>query len=339
MSFVVALAMLAAPAAEVPEEPHNTLEVNLSWSAPAECPDAVAFLHKVEQVSGQPLEFDLTATIGVEGRVHGVPEGGYRLELTTLVDEQREDRTFEATTCDAVVEASALVTALALEPHTRSTTDPPLVPEPIDHAAAPLMSVELPGDLVPTPVAMAQSASHPPGRRHSHALLVRAEGAAGVGLTTPIAAGVGGGIGWQWGHARVDLGARHWFRRSTAEDPGVDLTLSSGSVRGCFVPGWGPLELPLCGGVEVGGLRARGTGTGIVSELQTTSWVGVTAGAALEYAATPRLGLVARVDVVVLPSRPVFHVDDPGGNRTVYVAGPVNARIGLGLRARFSLGE
>lgn len=346
MVTIVVLAMLGAPAGTSPES--NSLEVNVSWAAPTECPNAAQFLAKVEQIGGRVLEFNPDATVGVEGLVLVEPEGSYRLDLVTHVDDQRETRTFEATTCDAVVDASALVTALALEPYARTEADaeaenPPLVPEPTSSPSEPLAPVAPAANSSargPLPVATSPSTTSTSTRRRlTHALLVRAGGAMGLGLTTNVAAGIAGGLGWQRGRARVDLNARHWFRSTTTDNPGVGLTLSSGSVRGCFVIARGRVEIPLCGGVEAGRMQARGTGSSIVSLAQTISWVALLAGADVVFSATPWLGVVASVETAALPSRPVFHVGGAQTARTVYVAAPVNARFGLGLRARFSLEE
>ncbi len=338
----------------------SPLDINVMWEAPTPCPTAAAFLDKVETLTGRALRFDADALATIEGQVQRGPDGDYHLELTTRIGEQREARSLHAPTCDAVVDASALVVALALEPHTsdgpstavqRETTieDPdaevPALPptsavaaESVDHRPLPPSVPADPRD-ASTPTAPPRAAIERARVVRPHAVLVLAEGAAALAQTTTLAAGVAGAVGWQRGRARIDLGARHWFRTRTTSDPGVRLSLTSGALRGCFVPAWGRVELPVCGGLEAGGMRARGRGTGVTPFAGTAAWFAMLAGMDVVVGLTPWLGVRARAEIAVAPSRPTFHVRAAEVDRRVYLAAPVNARLGLGLRARFSLGQ
>ena len=63
---------------------------------------------------------------------------------------------------------------------------------------------------------------------------------------------------------RIDLYGEYWTPSSTASpgnaDVGVTVQGGSAGLRGCGIPRWGRLELPLCGGLGAGALRGRGTG-------------------------------------------------------------------------------
>jgi hypothetical protein len=365
MLTVVLAVVLGAAGVEPAPDDRATLGVSVAWEAPDPCPDAAALLARVELITRRALRFDPDASATIEGRVYQGTSGDYHVDLTTRIGEQRETRALRATTCEAVVDASALVVALALEPHTSGSpldasegetagsvsaaggpaSPSPSVPEPMQPAtreppaeppttsdAAPEPHARVPGSAPWSVPATATARA-----RRPQSLISFAEGAGALAQTTTIAGGIAGGLGWQHGRARIDLGARHWFRATTATDPGVRLALTSGALRGCFVPTWGRVELPMCAGVEAGGMRARGRGTGVRSEAGTAPWFALLAGVDLVVVLTPWLGLRARVELAVALSRPTFHVFAPDVDRRVYVAAPVNARLGLGLQARFSL--
>lgn len=318
--------------------------VQVDWRAPAECPDAATFLRQLSGTVGRPLHFDPQATASLHANVvHDVGTAPvvYRLELTTAVEDQIEIRSLEAAECDDLIEASALVAALTLEPFARPESG--RVPEPQP------TSVEIPDARPATPVPQSESATKrvesraahqhptPPSRRPTPPNIGAAfvDAGLGIGTTTTIAGGLIGGLGWQRGRARIEVSARHWFARRTRSSPGSQLFATAAGLHGCFVPQTAHFEFPLCGGVSAGALTARGTGTAVAPQRQTVPWLAILTRAGVAWPVTPWLALRGGAELAAVPSRAVFHVKSANGDRRVYAAPPVNARLTLGVELRF----
>jgi hypothetical protein len=329
------------------EHTKEDVGVRLEWEAPSECPDEDAFLGRLADAYGRPLRLDPQAEASIAAKVVRERQRSYRLEIETVVAGQTERRTLEAPTCEAVVDASALVVALALEPFARggdptaetddgeSNVVPP--PPPASAVRAPAPAVVEPRESVTPSAAPVSSPSERSQRAVSQRLGLFVDAAAGVGLTTTIAGGLVGGLAWQRRRARLEASVRHLFARTTAAEPGVRLALTSGALRGCFVPAWGRFELQTCGGLAVGGLRGEGAGPSVVPEPRTALWFGllgaVGAGVSIARWAVLRAG----AELTVLPALPRFHVHAAAGDRAVHRALPVGASFTLGIEMRFEV--
>lgn len=134
---------------------------------------------------------------------------------------------------------------------------------------------------------------------------------------------------------RVELSGLWLAPRTSRPDPtrevGARVGLLAAALRGCLTPTMGRLEIPLCGGLEVGALRGVGVGIGDAAS-DALPWLAVNAGPGLMFAPIPRLALTLQVDLVVPTLPAVFEV---GGYGEVYRGGRAAARAALGIEVRF----
>jgi hypothetical protein len=105
------------------------------------------------------------------------------------------------------------------------------------------------------------------------------------------------------------------------------------AARGCGVPRWGRLELPLCVGVEAGALEGDGVGATVRPQHARRPWVAVTAGPAIAFVPIPRLALLAGADIVVPAWRARFLV----GDELVHRPFAIGVRAGVGVELRFEV--
>ncbi|MEZ4451403.1 MAG: hypothetical protein R3B09_18125 [Nannocystaceae bacterium] len=158
-------------------------------------------------------------------------------------------------------------------------------------------------------------------------------GSAGLGSV-----GLGGGatIGVGRRRWRVELAGAYWAPRVRAlaidgqEGARVELRLGTAGVRGCGVPSYGRIELPLCAGVELGGLRGDGLDVA-GARRHVGPWAAVTASPGVLVRLGDRVALALRVDAALAISRPTFEVH---GHGVVFKAdaGALAASLGVELR-------
>jgi hypothetical protein len=104
-------------------------------------------------------------------------------------------------------------------------------------------------------------------------------------------------------------------------------------LRGCGVPARRRLEVPLCLAVEAGALEGRGTGATQAQQHARRPWVALLAGPAVSFVPTPRLALMAGVDLVVPLWRAVFLIGDERVHRPL----PAGVRVSAGIEVRFGV--
>src|SRR5690606_10778827 len=89
-----------------------------------------------------------------------------------------------------------------------------------------------------------------PARRRRPDGFLRVHGLGEVGVLPGPTGGVGlaGGLLWRW--VRLELQAAYLAPRGQE----VRVSLATGAVLACARPAWGVFELPVCAGLEAGGL-------------------------------------------------------------------------------------
>lgn len=143
-----------------------------------------------------------------------------------------------------------------------------------------------------------------------------------------------------WGRAfRVELGATYWTPvevRPAGSTAGGRLQQWTIDARGCGLVRPGPLELPLCGGLDVGAVH--GVGVGVTSPRQATSLrLAFTAGAALVWRPArwkQRVGPWIGADLLVALVRARFRAT-PASPGLVHHTPPVGGRVAAGIEVRF----
>lgn len=229
--------------------------VELSYRAPSGCPSEARLIEQVEALLQHPLESKVgVRAVSVE--LDSAPDL-FQLHLGFSGGEQDLDRVLEDPDCAALIEAAALIIAIALDPEAMGEVEPPPGrprPPPIDGLLAPGIPFEIP---------------YPRLGLSVFGGLDLGRGALGADLS------VAGAI--LWSRLRFELQLLWALPRTVL---GGELGLYAAQGRACIdLLGLGALELPLCPGLELGALERRVGPAAVQREL----WV----------AATPSLSLVA----------------------------------------------
>jgi hypothetical protein len=334
--------------------------VRLEWSAPARCPTASA----VQERLARALADSAADPGGLRARASVTEgEGGV---LTLVLELERDDgpvgqRTLQASDCNELATAAVLIVALAVDPDA-AIEDPVVepapadeqVPEPGDDGAVPPVPSELGDPAEPQPSVSEPEpqtdSERPPTtparpeqplgrqRRVLHAGL-RLGAGAGFSVLSHASAVVSAGAA-VWGRAfRVELGASYW----TPVEARPDDTAAGGRLqqwtidaRGCGLLRPGPLELPLCGGLDVGAVH--GVGVGVASPQRVASLrLAFAAGAALVWRPArwkQRVGPWIGADLLVALVRARFRAT-PAAPGLVHHTPPVGGRVAAGIEVRF----
>lgn len=314
-SFALALALLSIGPTPVAAQPEPTADaVRFVYRAPAECPDAAAFVARIRERTprgrlADPGELARTFNVtlaadaqGFVGEIQFLDDGGAEVS-----------RRLHGEQCDAVVTSLALITALAL--------DATLRPEETPVAPAPPPHVEPPPLAPPPPVETPRPSRLPAPRSLSDA---RVGGT--VGYDSAIGAarfGLLGQLGWRGGFA-LRL-SPHYASAEPTDSEGRRAELRVLGIETSVCP-WrfrlDQLALAPCATLDLGSLRGRGvkseklTAPGsdtivwaavgaelrLVWDVAAPVWVELDGGGAFPLAATHKFRFEApRQDVYTVP--------------------------------------
>jgi hypothetical protein len=343
-AIVGAVLIAAAPArAQEPTATTRSAEgeaLVVRWSAPAECPDEAALVQRITALvpdatgEGVAVEVDLRreSTRLLGSLALRTPWGSTTREL-------------EAERCEAVLEATALLVAIAIEPLqteqalAREQTVPiapapaPVVPAspppPRPRASAPLAPAAPPSE-----PAYAEPSAAPPARTTQGTLRIEGGLAAGLlpepGTTLAIAAGV------RRGYVRVGAHAMLWpaQRALHPRDRTVSATLRpwAAGVHGCGGPRWKTLELPVCLAVDAGAMQGEGRGALVRADAAVRPYLALRLGPAIAWSPVPALALWLGADLSTTLLRPGFDIEALG---PIHTAGWVSGRVFFAVEARF----
>jgi hypothetical protein len=324
---------MPGPAAPLEASPHGpsvgptprpmasgVVGIDLEWRAPPGCPSSDRVVAVIGALVARDVVPDPTAAVVVRGSV--VAEGsGWALELEVDGPGGAERRHLQASRCEVLGEAAALVIATNVDPAQVARTLEQAEPRPE-------------GDVAPatardrsrrSPVADATAR-----RRVGVALLVL--GGPAIGMTPKVTGWLQGDVHVSIGRAVIGAHAGHGFARRADGDATLRAAMTTAGVRGCFAPTQGRLAVPLCGLFEAGAVTARAEGN--PTRRARGLWLGAGAGAAVEWSPHPRVALVGGVDALVAIVRPAFHADGPDGATADYRAAPAAVRATLGISVR-----
>jgi hypothetical protein len=336
-SLFAALALLLASA---PTEP------SIRWSTTPACVDAARVPARVGELLGGASPPMAVLVLGAEPLERGqAGEDGWRITLELVPTEGIGlQRVLEGRDCATLTEAVALVVAVHLD---AVATAAAVVAVPPVEARPQQADSTMPSEPTPPPVprpvpptversspSRATATEAPPSLRARPRALasLAAAGELGVLPRGAIAFELAGGVGWS--HARVELGALASLGPDATSErlPAVGgrFRLSTGSLRGCGVPARERVELPLCGGLELGDLRATGTGLQRPATVDAL-WLAAVASARPQWSPWPRLAVGALLDLVVPLRRHRFATPEAG---LVHVVDPVAVRLGVRVELR-----
>jgi hypothetical protein len=291
----------------------------IDWDAPEGCPDAVAVAANVERFLGT----EVPSTAEVTGSARVARDGkGFEMTFELTSPSGRTEKQLSSAKCEVLADAFALELALALDTLAvvAALPEPPApieVEPPLEPAAVP----------EPAP-------TRPRSRRPAFALSVR--GGASLGVVP----GVGGrlqlDLALVWRLARLSLAGGYDLpkpaRATDDEDVGIDVSLGSVELRACAVPRLRTVELPICGALEGGAMRADPVGLAD-PQVSHRAFLAGLFGSGVGVPVHRIVVLWLTVDAVVPILRPGF---EAGGFGTLYRVPPVGARALLGIEVRLS---
>ena len=224
---------LGWPAAAAHASPLGSPE--LEWSAPDGCPDREHVRRTIDRWLRRSVDDVDGRSIAVTADVHRERDR-WVLELVLESPSGRAHERLSAASCATLAEVVGLEVALAADSAAvLATFDRPREPEP------------------------------EPEPRHAPRVALRAAAGAVVGqLPDPSGSfAIAGVLGLA--SARLELALSYsppgTARYADLPAVGAELQLLSGTVRGCAVPAFGAVELPICLGLELGAMRGTGFGT------------------------------------------------------------------------------
>ncbi len=324
--------------------------VDLRWDAPAGCPPQAELERQVSallaghtQTASDPprVAFQIQRR-GPRWLLHGEINGAHASGRRDL----------EAATCSELVEAAALIVAIAVDPSfvpgrpasvppapppaepepTAPTPGEPQVPQVPTAPASPSLALE--PRLEPDEQTTEPTAAPPPSRRP--ALLLGLSAGLGLGAL-PAPAGllrlVLGLQGRRWSAAVVH---DFWLPRDTLLAPatpgaptyGGRFWLWSAGLRGCAIAPLGRIiAVPVCATVAVGVHSGEGIGAVTRSQPRTSPWLGLAVGPGLQLRVSPRVRLTLAGELLGILARPDFRV----GQATACCADRLGAQFTAGV--------
>ncbi len=279
---------------------------SLEWTAPSACPSGAEVDGVIAGWRAQAPADAVTSGVRARAVVREQAPEGFALELEIDADGIVTRHAVTAADCRALADATALQIAMALglDPGATTTTIPP--PVASESATTPPVTTSTtstPSSLPPLP------------RRRDRVRelrgALRLQGGVGTGRVPTIDGRLGLAGALAWPRARLELGVMHTFEQRE-EHPDLDVAVRvwqwTAIVRGCWTPRVGPLELPLCGGLEAGASQGRAAG---VPQRETVAspFVAAVAGFGLAWPFARRFALWVEVDGWVGLTQPAFTIE------------------------------
>jgi hypothetical protein len=253
--------LVAACSFGVSGHAHAGGHISMRWNAPDSCPDDAQLIGTVEGFLGQRLsearEQELAVGINVQGG-----ETGYSAKLKLTGPNGADERFLEHPDCGKLMEAAALVTALAIDPErvkarqagVETATTPALVPA----ASAPQ-----PEPVCPAPVVTVVDRA-PPFKEPALGAAFAMSGFVGFGTLPRVAPGVMAEAGFRAARFRFTATGRYWVPNSTVtanrSASQIELSLVSAGLRACTLPLRARWSLLGCVGAELGDMAGSGQG-------------------------------------------------------------------------------
>ncbi len=319
-----------AASAFAQEAPPTRLD--LQWQAAEGCPDQQSATASIEALLGeQPAGEQPGTTVRVQ--IDRLPSGQWEARITTPDREIIGERVLQATSCELLAGAAALIVAIALDPvataermaeREREPPAPPAKPLP-DPAPAPPPR---------TPTARAPAAAIAEATDDTTRLAGGLRVSGDLGSLPGPSLGIGLALDLLHERLLLQAEATAWLPRVALRGPvegsGGEIGLYSGALRGCLdlvqTPGRGFCLAP-CLAAEAG--LSTGIGFNLTHpERSHSPWVAGLAGLAVRQRASG-LFLWALLEAGLAIRRPIYAID--GFERPVFQASPVLGRVSLGV--------
>ncbi len=331
-SLIAALQSVPAPA-----------EPSVRWTAPAGCPDQARVRSQIDALLGRALD---PSELKLDGRIEAAASG-WTLTLTTTVGTLVDARSLEANDCSVLADAAALVAVVMLDPvrAADSIEQEAAAAQVAREEEAKAQPVQPPPPAQPEPEPEPEPERprvERPRTPFAPRVLARLRGGGEFGA-------IPGGTGsFDFGVALAGLGAAGRLRVEvvglysigrdvTSDNARVGVQLGAAAPRVCATLPAGPIEIPLCGGVEIGAMRADSNAP--AGGTTNALWIAAHAEPGVRWAFADRLSLWLSAQVIVPVRYPDFELRDPSDSsivEDVYRPEPVAVRGLLGLEVRLT---
>lgn len=252
-------------ATSAPAEESNK-RLSFRWDAPNECPDDAGALAAVVALLGQPLAEAREQDLAVSVNVQAVSDA-FSAKLLFVSPQGTQERALEHPSCDKLMEAAALLVALAIDPErvrarqaaAEAGEAPEIAANPV---APPLQSMPEPApspQACPPTLPARPAPPRQPEWRHSLAMA----GFAAAGILPGLGAGLAAELGVRSESLHARLTARYWFPGSVDIQGGplsIELSLATLGVQACTAPRQSDWSILGCVGVNLGDMSGSGQG-------------------------------------------------------------------------------
>jgi hypothetical protein len=340
---MLALLVVASLQPTVPSAPGDGAPV-LRWTAPEGCPNQANVEARITDYLGA---MPPPGSAAIDASVVATDDGRLRLTVKVTSGSGATDHALASDRCEVLADAVALIAAVALDPlevaaaveagRTTPLPEPEPAPPPED-LDDPVPEPDAAPPPAPTENADASLAEPNPGIRRFPRLRLglRPEFIVDWGALPGVAVGgafSGALLGQHW---RFEAGPVFVAGRSASSSLVSDATalisLTAVDVRGCGVlrSRNRVVEGPLCGGIELGALRGRGTGSTVGPEDRTRLWSAAILAPAVAFVPRYWLSIFVGADVIIPLSRTAFEIGDEEVHRAQSAG--VRGRLGVEVR-------
>ena len=318
--------LVAIFAAAVATEPSaDASRIELAWDVPPSCPSAEAMR---EDIAALVRPGGVHGPVHAQGRIVAIP-GGWALEIAVQGPDDASTRRIEGAECAPLARAAALIVAVAADPmgaaETREPDVVPTEPEP-----PPVATVTRASTPIPTMPEVARA------RDRRHRVGLAAHGGLAVGVVPGTTGGIEAELAWLYGRLRIAAIGSHWFARAKSEIEGAAIrgSVSGGGLRFCFAPRGGPVEIPVCTGLEASAVVATGEGDRIVEHVQRDWMLSLPVSVGLDAPVGRRFVVRTRLETLVGLRRPAFHLQSAGQPAASWSPAVVGLRLVVGAGVR-----
>jgi hypothetical protein len=292
---VVALALLGLTGVAPPlTHAQTALPLELTWRAPAPCPQAAELQAELARIARVQPGFAL-APLAARGEVEE-HAGHYSVRLQTVYEGETGERILEGDDCHTLTRSVTLVIALAFGPGVQVTPNAPVnVPLPVPVPA-------------PAPAPITQPEAPPP-----NALRVALLANAGAQLALLPSAALALALGAELasGPWSVELHAGFWpsVEKDVAPDARASFDGLFADVIGCREVTRSALRAQLCAGARGAAVRGHSSGA-LDTGSSVAPWYAALLGGQLSWPSSARFRLRVEARLALSLHRPLFRIEN-----------------------------
>jgi hypothetical protein len=326
----------------------KSTSITLHWSAPEACPTETDFRRRVDDYLGESAENARVQTLA--NAVVVATNNGYHVTLRLEQSGQTRTRILDTVSCAEILDASALVVALAIDPSvgsrlpgSTSTSNASIAaaPRPVGVTGFPVSDCQCPTPAekavitscsqrvvtAPAPTQGLLKSKQSPNLRPSFELFQISE--ANVRRLPGLSLGLGLGAALDYSSLRYSISVLTSDGVKRGQSGGGDFRLVEGRTQACYLF-HSPLSVGPCASLSVGVLTAKGFDVD-VPERKTKPWLSSGVGGLFRYthANVSEVALYANLEHPI--TRPYFELSGTSLYRPPAVGFNVGLMLGLRL--------